>query len=292
MIVKNEFELIYKSTGKVYNIVPLSKSTLSAYEISNDDFNHLVSLVKTFNRIKPNIASSVVESQINDIMVVNLHDYPLPGFISREGIGVVNISVLPSVYVTDFSTTEVFALFLYTVALKGFINKRNFKVGMEIPVIEMLFSTFMKFFGKESGLIGSFRGLIPKLRFLINLYVYVSMAGYPLTETLKKKIGAKLYINPSELKLDGYDFSSIKDFLQCINDNEIISISENKFSSKMISRVGMSSLPLFEDFSRFYATIIASNVPGNSQFSFVWRKINVNLYQKIIDIGMKELGRM
>ena len=222
-------------------------------------------------------------------MVVNLPTYPLPGFVTSKGLGVVNLSVLPVKSLTDYSPSDIFALFLYVLSLRVFTIKKPFKAGTESNVAGMFFSIFMKLFGKRAGLIGSFKHLIPKLQFLIYLYVEVSMMGLPQTESLKNRIGSIMYIDPKELKLD-YDFSSTTEFLRAINENNVIPISENKFSSMIISTGGIASLPMFEDLSRFYATILACGVP-NSQFSYFWAKINTNLFGKLTEYSLRTLAR-
>ena len=99
-----------------------------------------------------------------------------------------------------------------------------------------------------------------------------------------------LVFDPQDLKLD-YDFTSIKGFLNAINDNDIIPISDFKFSTNIINVAGMASLPMFEDISRFFATLLASTIPGNSNFSYYWSKVNPGLYNKLNNIGLASLKR-
>lgn len=289
MVVKDKFELIYRAGGDIYNIVPLASSTLKAYEIAKEDFKHLLVLVKSFSRIKRHPASKLIEDKADTLTVVDLPTYPLPGFITKKGLGVVNLSVLPVKSLTDYSPSDIFSLFLYVLSLRSFINKKPFKAGTESNVSGMIFSIFMKLFGKRAGLIGSFKHLIPKLQFLIYLYVEVSMMGTAQNDKLYKRIGSIMYIDPGELKLD-YDFRSTIEFLKSINDNNIIPISENKFSSMIISTGGIASLPMFEDISRFYSTVLASGIP-NSQFSYFWAKVNTNLFGKLTEYGLRSLAR-
>lgn len=288
MIVKEKFELIYRGTTEVYNVVPLKKSTLKAYEIDKDDRNHLLTLVRSFGRIKQHISSKFVENNMNKILLINLPTYPLPGFIARDGTAVANLSVIPVTLVTDYTSSDIYSLFLYASSLKYYVTKKPFALGTEINIANMIFSIFMKLFGKKSGLIGSFKYLIPKLQFLTFLYISVAFMGLEQNETLIRKIGSTLFVRPEELKLN-YDFRSVKGFLEALNDNEIISISENKFSSMIVGVAGMSSLPMFEDISRFFATILASDIPGSTSFSGFWSKVNVSLFEKLVYIAVTNL---
>jgi hypothetical protein len=289
MVIKEKFELIYRGSDEVYNIVPLSKSTIRAYEIDKEDKEHLQMLGKSFSRIKKHPSSDIVDANMKDVVFVKLPIYPLPGFVTKDGLAVANLSVIPVTLITDYTTSDIYSLLLYAISLKQYIVKKPFSPGNEINIANMIFSIFMKLFGKKSGLIGSFKHLIPKLQFLIFLYVSVSFMGFEQTNTLIKKIGTTLYMNPDELKLDGYDFRRVRDFLAAINDNEIISISENKFSSQIVATAGMSSLPMFEDISRFFATILVSDIPGTTQFSGFWSKVNTALFQKLVYIGLSNL---
>lgn len=289
MLIKNKFELIYKTGGDVLNVVPLSRGTLKAYEIDKNDFRHLQILAETFGRLKGHPANKVVSDNSKNLIVVDMPSYPLPAFITKTGLPVVNLSVLPAKLLTDYSASDIFSLFLYALSLQTFVIKKPFKSGTEASVSGMIFSVFMKLFGKKSGLIGSYKHLIPKLQFLIYLYVSVSMMGISDNENTRKKIASTVFIDKEEMKLD-YDFSSTKDFLKAINDNEIIPISQIKFSTAIISTGGISSLPMFEDLSRFFATILASTIP-NSQFSYFWAKVNQNLFNKLVEIGLRNLNR-
>jgi hypothetical protein len=286
MVIKEKFELIYKSDGEVYNVLPISKSTLSAYLVSNQDRNYLMGLVSTFGRIKSHAGKGLVDKYSKAISVTDFPLYPLPGFVTTSGIPGVNLSVLPQKSITDYNHVDIYTLVLYSAVLKNIMGKTEMSADHAISISNMIFSIFMKLFGKGSGLIGSYSNLIPSLRFLISYYVYVSMFGEEQNDALKKRLGTSLYMDPGTLNLD-FDFKSIKNLLLAINKNKIIPLSENTFSNKIISTMGMASLPMFEDVSRFYATIVASTVPGNSIFTGYLSKVNTALFQKLNYIALK-----
>jgi len=289
MLVKDKFELVYRTEGSVLNIVPLSRGTLKAYEIDKNDFRHLLILAETFGRLKGHPAKNIIGDGAKELVVVDMPAYPLPAFVTNRGIPVVNLSVLPAKLLTDFSASDIFSLFLYTLALQKFAIKKPFRPGTEANVAGLIFSVFMKLFGKKSGLIGSYKHLIPKLQFLIYLYVSTAMMGISDTDSTRRKIASLIFIDVGDMKLN-YNFRSTKDFLKAINDNEIIPISQIKFSTSIISTGGLASLPMFEDLSRFFATILASTVP-NSQFSYFWAKVNQNLFNKLVETGLRNLSR-
>lgn len=289
MKIKPQFELIYKTKGAVYNMVPLAPSTLKAYEIKKRDYEYLKNQVKTFNRVKRHSASKYVSRDLNSIIVVDFPLYPLPGFVTNKGIGVVNLAVLPQRTITDYSPIDIYAMYLYVSALKRFMKRKPFDEDNITSISRMYYSIFMKMFGKVSGIIGAYSDLQPKLQFLILLYVYVGLMGFKQDENLYNKIAGMMHTNYDDLNLN-YNFESTKDFLKAINENNIIPISENVFSTKIINMYGPASLPIFEDTSRFFAGIMASTVPGNGVFSGFLSKVNTTLYDKLVYITLKNMG--
>ncbi len=292
MIIKQRFELIYKTSGNVYNVVPLSTNTLRAYLIHKDDSDYLISLVKAYSRIKNHVSKNIVEKHLNNVNIINFPDYPLPAFVNNRGDAFVNIGSQNSkIVISDFQSVDMYSLFLYCISLKYFINEKPFDSGVINNVVGMIFSIFMKIFGKKSGLIGSYKNLIPKLNFLIWMYVHQGMMGYAVDDTVKNKISSALFMNYKDLNLN-YDFSSTVDFLRSIKENNIISISENIFSTAIINTGGINSLPMFEDISRFYSTLLSSDISGNGYFSHFWSKVNIPLYTKLMVYSLKTLNRV
>jgi len=291
MRIKNEFELIYKTDGKLHNIVPLGRGTLKAYELDKGDVTYLHQLIRNFGRIKKQSTSDIIEVQARKCLAVKMDKYPLPGFVTIKGLPVVNLGVLPATYSSDYTSSDVYSLYLYTIALSTFINKSVFSNDLENDVSDFIFSIFMKLFGKRAGLIGAYKNLIPTLKFFIKIYVRAGMFGIKLTPQMIKKTANTLLVNADDLNLD-YDFRSTIQFLKAINDNNIIPISENKFSQTIINIGGISSLPIFEDISRFYATMMASEIPGATQFSTFWgKKIKSDLFKKLVFTGVKRLKK-
>lgn len=288
MIVKPSFELIYGKTSKIYNVFPINSKQLDEFKISNEDFFHLKILCTSFARTQS--SGDIVLDNINDIIAVRVPSYPLPGFITKDGKGVINLSVLSSEYISDYSSADVYSLFLYVISLKLFITNTPFEKEIENHVTNFIISKFMGLFGKKYGLLGSHKGLIPYMQVIIALYVHTAMMGNELNKEEISKISSRYLVDANELKMLN-EINTTIGFLKILKYNNIIPISENKFSTTIINIAGVSALPLFEDISRFFATILASSVPGNSIFSRFWGKGNRKLYEKIIEIGNINLKR-
>lgn len=291
MYIKRNFELIYGKRGEaVYNVMPVGKSTLKAFELDKDDLFFVKNLVKVHIRSKNEIGSDIVLKNIDKIKVVRMEKYPLSGFVSKDGQGYINISVLPSSDISDFSTTDAYTLYLYSTCLTKFINSGSIPSDADELISSFLFSIFMKMYRKKAGLTGSYRDLIPKLGFIVWLYTYVGILGNADTPLVRKKIAGNLYTSFDDLELD-YDFKSTEQFLKCLNDNNIVSISVNNFSNQVINYAGVSSLPMFEDPSRFFSVLISSNIPGSKLFSSYWSKVRPDLFKKVVNKGMMYLSR-
>lgn len=289
MKIKNKFELIYGRSGEIYNILPIKSRVLNAFEISKEDLQYLRNLVKMHIRSKNEVGNEFIFKNLENCRLVRIKEYPLPSFVSADGISFVNLSVLPSDDSSDYSPTDMYALFLYALSLSTFITKQAIPDGIEEQVAEFIFAIFMKIFRKKSGLAGA-RELIPKLHFLISLYVHIGMFGYEDSERERRKIATSLYTSIEDLKLD-YNFSSITSLLKAINDNSIISVSNNKFSTEIINRGDIASLPMFEDISRFFSSLLSSTIPGSRIFSNTWSKVRPDLFQTLVNKGQLFLNR-
>ncbi len=282
MIVKEKFELIYGKNGNVYNVLPVRKPTLAPYQISKEEFFHLKILSDAFS--KTHMSGKIVQSNIDKAMAVRIPEYPLPGFVTKDGIAVINLSVLPSEHISDYASADVYSMFLYAISLKAYATTKPFEKEIENHVAEFIMSKFMSLFGKKYGLTGSHRDLIPHMQVIIALYVHSSMMGYPLDDTEIDKLSSKFLTDANDLKLVK-ELNTTIGFLRALKYNNIIPLSENKFSTTIINLAGVSSLPLFEDISRFFATLLASSVSGNSLFSRYWGKGNRKMYEKLVEIA-------
>lgn len=291
MIIKDKFELIYDRSGDMPNIVNLRTSYLKSFSISKSDNNYINNVALTYAKNKvDNSIFKILEKYSNQCKIVDFPQYILPGFLNKEGLPYINISVLSSYgTITEYSPVDIYTLYLYAISLKIFMEKKPFNVDIVEHISSFYFAVFMKIFGKKSGLLGSYKNYIPKLRYLIWLYVANSLFGIDLTENYKRKTALICGLSDIDSVKQNYNFSSIREFLKSVNENRIIPVSENIFSSRMISLGGTNSLPLFEDVSRLFSTFICANITGNTIFSSYWSKVRTDLFQKLVYLGTKNL---
>ena len=290
MKVKESFELIKDKSGRqVYNISPVNRNTLTAFEVDDDDKHHLEVLARGY--AKAHGGGNLVFDNIKDCVVVRLPEYPLPGFVTKDGYAAINLSVLPSQYVSDYGAPDIYSMFLYAIVLNKFISKKPFDKDIDIHISNFYISAFMKFFSKKHGLQGSYQYLIPNMQFLIGIYVCVSIMGQELTPTLINKIATRYFATSAkDLDLD-FDFSTTIGFLKALRKNNIIQISENTFSQTIINSSGLTSIPAYEDGYRLFATLVASSISGGSIFSSFFKKINKGLYDKMVFMALQNMRK-
>lgn len=281
-IIKKKFELIYGKTGEIYNVLPVKKSTMKGYELSKEDYIHMTMLASAFSRTHKGV--DIVSQNIKKVGVVRLDEYPLPGFLTSDGEAFINVSVLPGAYISDYSSADIYAMFLYAICLKAYITKQPFEKDIENHISEFYIQTFMNLFGKKYGLTGSYKNLIPILQGIVAIYVKTGLMGEQLTDDVLNKISNRFYIDVKDIDIPD-DINTTFGFLKSLKTNNVIPLSENKFSTTIINISGVSSLPMFEDTSRLFATVVASAVPGNSVFSKYWRKKQTKIYEKLMNIG-------
>ena len=290
MKVKEKFDLIYQTGSVVYNQTKSPAKSYRQYVINKEDSIHMFELLKGFARNRNHPLGKFLERKFKECIIIDYPEYPLPAFVSSDGITMINIDSFPSKSITDFSPFDIYSIFLYGISLNEFITNKPFKKEI-IPHIEaFLFAVFIKLYGKKAGLTGSYRNLIVKIRFLINLYVESGMYGNELNVGLIRKISSELFFDPSDIKYE-YDFSNTTEFLKSIRDNDIIPISENSFSQNIIARGKIISLPMFEDISRLFATLIASTIQGNRLFPTVWGKMIPPVFNKLYTFGINALPK-
>ena len=291
MEIKQRFSLISNRMGNVYNILPIDSRILIPMEIEEEDYKHMEIIFGAYIRSRNISNINLNTKHIKDIMVVRYEDYPLPGFVTRDGKAVVNLAPIDANFISDISSVDITALYLYALALKIFIDRRNlFDKHIDEHISEYIILIIMNLFAKKHGLTGSYKDLIPQLQALVYIYVATGFMGTRLDSKLLQSASNKFMVDVNEIQIDN-NIDDIIGLFKSIRKNNIISISENVFANSLTNRAGISSLPLFEDGARFFATIIASSVSGNSIFSSYFKKVNKQAYDRLYYLGTNAMRR-
>ena len=284
MVIKDKFELVYGRQGDIPNIMPLRSSRLVSYKIDSKDLEHLKLLTSIYARSKG--SEKYVMDNINKVNIVRMEDYPLPGFVNIDKKPYINLSVLPNVFISDITPGDVYALYTYSISLASFYNQnRPFEKSIEEHISNYIIMLFINLYAKKHGLMGSYKHLIPQMQTIIASYVHCGMFGNPVLKSNINKIASRYFANADDLDLSD-DISTTVGFIRALRKNNIIPISENLFTTAIINRFGLTSLPLFEDVGRFFATLLTSNL-GSSIVSKNFKGINRNMFDRLHFMGLR-----
>lgn len=297
MIVKEKFDLL----KGVNNTLNLSTSILKNIEVENGPRKVFVVLDLTKNRISHHTKKGVFDliSDVNSIKklkIVNLPSYSLPtSFNNPTQDKIVNLHPfgIDDILSNKPGPQNLYALMVYSIVFSDLVTgKFKLNVKFATPITNYFVSIFIRLFGKEYGLLGSFSSEINKLKFLTNLYILSSFFGIEGITALKRSAAASAFdYRKIQDKIKRYDFSNINDFILALSETGVMpNINRHIFTAKVLRQFGFNFLPALEDCSRFIATIATSEIKGSNVVSTYLYKYNERDFNQILEIS-KEIFR-
>lgn len=292
MIVKEKFDLL-KGVDSILN---LPSTRIKSLEIEKGPRKLFVVLELMKNRInhytKDEIFKLITSIEARKkIHVVNYPTYSLSVSYNRPTSGqVINLSPFG---VDDILTTKpgpqnLYALLVYSIIFSDLVSgKYKISNKYSTPITNYFVSIFLRLFGKEYGLLGSFSSEISKLKFLSNAYVLGSFFGITGTPGYKRAAAASAFdYRPIQDKLKRYDFKNINDFILSLSELEVMpNLNRHNFTARVLRQFGFSFLPALEDLSRFIATMATSDIKGSNVISTYLHKYNDRDFNKILEIS-------
>jgi len=283
-IIKPVFTSLTDQKESAYNILPYEYYSIKQYQLEEHEEDLLYKTMDVVFKKRTLNFSEFVKKRLQkrDYYFVFYRKYIFPAFITKDGVLCINLGNKGKTDVSVLSSID-----LYSYCLYGFILEKCFEypekfVNFETLISNFLFSLFVKIYRKKSGLLG-FDKLLSELYYLITLYTFVNYYGYPNDDTTKKKIANMLILNINDLKLD-YDFSTLEGLFKALGANNIINASVFTFYNIIANRFCIYSLPLFEDFTRFFSTLTTSSISSNSVISTNWYSVNPDVYKKTLSL--------
>jgi len=292
MIVKEKFDLL----KGMDNVMRLSAADVKRYSVTDGPHRVFVMIELNKNKIanhytKEKIFRKLTLLKERNLEVLNLPDYQLPISynLSTKNM-IINISPFG---INDLETDKpgpynTYALMVYAIVFGDLVSGKTKVSESYAPVFSNYFSSiFMRLFGKQYGLLGSFARQIPKMRFLTNLYVLDSFFGIKGLPAYKKAATASAF-DYKEISdnLSGYDFSNINYFIKALSDFGVMpNISRHLFAQKLLNFFKLEGMPAFEDCSRLIATIATSDIKGSYVVPTIFSKYNEKEYGKILEIS-------
>jgi hypothetical protein len=293
IIVKEKFDLL----KNVPNVLNLSQSEVKANSVDMGHRKIFVNLEQVKNRInhytKDRIFHIISDTKNREeqFHVLTLPNYSLPiSYNKPTGEFVINLSALgiddiqpdnPGVY-------NLYALMVYGIVFSDMVsNKVNVNDKYSEVISSFILSLFMRIFGKIYGLTGSFSSQIPKLEFLINVYVLSSFFGVKGIEAYKKaSTNSSFNYKEIEDKLNSYDLSNINNFIKALSDFDIMpNINRYVFAQKMQRFFNINILAALEDCSRFFAVLTTSNIKGSNIVSTYLSKYNEREFARLLEVS-------
>lgn len=290
MIIKDKFELIRgqenvtnTSIGKLNQIgiklgprlifvnLEQTKSRISHYT-KNKVFNFISDLDKRKQLIVADDPSYILKVTYNKTkhQIINLNPFNI-STISPDKPG----------------TQNLYALLVYSITFSELVSGK-FKVNPNylVPISNYLVSIFLRLFGKQYGLLGSYSAQIPKLKFVTNLYILNAFFGISGLKAYRQATAASGFNFQDQMdKLKKYKFDNINDLILSFSDFGIMpNLNKHIFTSKILKMFGIEFLPALEDLSRFIAILATSNIKGSNIVPTYLSKYNERDFNKILEI--------
>lgn len=284
-MIKDEISLLAGSS----NVLNIPQSSIDAHKIDEEDKVQIIDTTKLFLRkVGSHWSKKIIKKQIDNEFknydFTSLSRYPLPGvFNKREKRIIVNTNVFGRRSILNVDPRDIYAIILYSY-LSAYFTLKPVPTQLSDTIADYMSSVYIKMFAKRYGLIGSYVSEIPKLRFLVSLYVYVSFFGLRQRSAyLKAGAISKTKRTEFELDLDKYDFTDVRQFIKCLSESGVLhGISVHEFASSVIKFFnGPIALAMFEDVMRFMATIGASTISATTIFPQGMERYHPKLFKKI-----------
>lgn len=291
MIIKDKFRLV----SDIPNVLSMSPAMIKNYSYEENSPRHIFAFLELKRKSVPHFTNNTIFRLIanikerEQIQVVDLEQYQLSCSYNKTTKGmIINLKPFGTKEISNLSPNNLYGALVYSYTFKQLATKKfKIKETYAKHVIDFLLSLFVQLFGRKYGLLATYSSGIAKLKFLIACYVYAAFFGYPNNMNLFKtaaKIAPFIYNHEINL-LKRYDYRKIEDLISALSDLKVMpGINLIKFTSTIYNYMKVEMLAAIEDCSRFFCTILTSNVPGSSVVPSYISKYNERAYYSIIDI--------
>jgi hypothetical protein len=278
------------------NVFEFPQGTIDSHKIPEEDVKKIIQTLSLFSgKAKEHFANKTIQRQLDNGFknydFVNIPKYPLPAaFNKRTKKITINMAVWGRKDILNIPPQDLYAVIVYGF-VTAYYTVKPIQEKDIATIADFMSSMFIRMFAKKYGLMGSYSGELPKLRFLISVYVMRSFMDMPVQRAyVKASHLAKTTKKAFDVNLDDYDFYNGKDFIRALSESGVLhGITTYEFASRMIRSFGPVSLPMFEDGMRFMATIAGSSILGTTMFPISLERYSPKLYDKCITIIRKAI---
>lgn len=275
--------------NQIPNYFDYSQPTIDAFKIDEYDRENVIRTMKLLlhrmKHISVDLIARKVENNFDDIDFTNLLKYPLPAIYNiKTKRVIINLKFFGKKEVTGIDPRSLYSVIFYGYMLRLFYHK-PLNVKYNIEICDYLLLMFINLFGKKYGIMSSYKDMIPKLHFLIISYVMTSFFGHTQKNTYTKSARSGASIKDFRINLDEYDLYNSRNFIKALSDSGVFpGFDLSYFAGYIFKRFGLMTLPMFEDESRFIATMAAATLPSGGVFPRDLQKVSVKIFDKIVKI--------
>ncbi len=290
MIIKSNFALLQG----INNVVNIPKDKVNDLITPENDATNLFLYLRSNKRqIRHEFIEEILKRDVKEYFskfkFIEFPKYPIPiTYNENDKSIIVNLKYFDSDEISKIDVKTIYGCIVYGDVFSKLASKsQKINENYYSILVNYFLSLFIRVFGKQFGLLGRYSQEIPKLKFLISVYILESFFGIK-GETNYRKSMAISPVNYKDFmdELNKYNFSDISDFIKCLSDMKVmIGINKYRFTEKILKFFTINFIPAVEDCSRFMASIASSSVPGSKVIpGFIYR-YNESEYKKIVDLG-------
>jgi len=278
----------------VPNILDMSESSMSSFS-DPEDVKNLIRVIRLIqSRVSHFTSKRIYNSVSSDsdalslIHVAKLPNYVLPvSYNKRTQKIVINLKAFGVNEISRLDPKTIYGALAYGICFKDLVTgKLKVKDAYYSPISQFLTTMFVRIFGKEFGLLGSYATELPKLKFLISCYVLNAFFGITGSSTYSKAMAVSAFnYKEYEKDLKKYDFSNINDFINSLSDLKVMpGLNKHMFTAKFYRHFTLNFLPAIEDCARFISSMLVINISGSGIIPGFIYTYNVSEYEKILSM--------
>lgn len=266
MVITDKFTLL----KDIPNVINASSSSMSAYRVDEgiETLHSILSLLeKRVNHFTKNKVYQLLNSDKNEIEIAYIPSYPLPVTYNRTTNQIIiNLNPFNTKEISTMNPTarDLYGCLVYGICLKELSTRQSIPDKFAGHVTAYLLSVFIRIFGKEYGLIGTYSTQIPKLKFIISCYIYGAFFNITGDRAFKNSSIGNGYNYKEDIDLlKKFNFTDVNDFVKALDQLKALpGVSKYNFVSKILRMLTIHFIPAVEDCARFIAVLTTSNVPG------------------------------
>ena len=289
MIVRDKFILDLNKP----NLLNLKKSQVKNKQVANarDIIKNTILMTEGIRHMSKPYVFNMLKKK-DSFCVLYLEDYPfIYSYNKPTDQLVINIFPFGIKTVTPQrpNVMDMYCCLASSLCLANLTNGNvMIKTHYMEPVISFFTSLFIQMFGRTYGITEKYSVEIPKLKFLIALYVYIAFDGLE-KEAAKKlaRTASAFNYDPYEDELDKFTLTDIRSLIESLSKlGAMPGMTIFSFYATVHKFFGRTdAMLMFEDFSRCISVILASNIEGSSIVPSFLKKYNNEEFFRIITIA-------